>query len=54
MDLFCCICLHHIQLGDGHAQTIINGQAVCLDHAGYVQGGSDFNRALSLAKSQEK
>ena len=50
--LFCAICLH---VGGGEAQeadTIINGQAVCLDHAGYVQGGL-FTQALALARREQ-
>jgi len=51
MELKCCLCLHHRipEDSDGNAITIINGQAVCYQHMGYVQGGQ-FTRVLGAIK----
>jgi hypothetical protein len=54
-DQQCAICLFVV--GDSGAQprladTTINGQAVCLDHISYVQGGSHAV-ALNLARAHE-
>lgn len=46
MKLKCCICLHIKEGIAEDAVTIINGQAVCYDHMGNVQGGL-FSEALS-------
>ncbi len=51
----CAICL--FLTGDAgsearFAETTINGQAVCLVHIGYVQGGSHAV-ALNLARARE-
>lgn len=46
----CALCLHLPVSDDGTADdaaTVINGQAVCYHHMGYVAGG-DFTRALGL------
>ena len=51
--LDCAICLFTVEGRANEADTVINGQAVCMDHAGYVQGG-DFTRAIALAKSEQK
>jgi len=51
MNLWCCLCLHTRE-DPSEAETIINGQAVCMDHAGYVQGGI-FTQALILVKKEE-
>jgi len=48
MVLFCCLCLHDAREPRGDpmpAETIINGQAVCIGHSGYVQGAK-FTDAL--------
>lgn len=45
-DLRCCLCLH-ARTGEAlSAVTVMNGQAVCYDHMGYVQGGL-FTQALA-------
>lgn len=49
--LFCAICLFSAEMAQ-EADTVINGQAVCLDHAGYVQGG-EFTRAIALVKREQ-
>lgn len=49
----CALCLYVLPDGATEprkAETTINGQAVCLDHAAYVQGGS-FGVALQLARA---
>jgi len=52
MKLYCCLCLHARAGTANDAVTVINGQAVCYDHMGYVQGGQ-FTIALGLVKEQE-
>lgn len=48
----CAIC-YYIRDGDERpADLTINGQSLCLEHIGYVQGGS-FAVALNLARSHE-
>lgn len=56
MKLYCCICMHlpvdkipEDNGGNIEASTIINGQAVCVNHTGHVQGGK-FTDALIMAK----
>jgi hypothetical protein len=44
--LHCCLCLHSREGVAAEAVTIMNGQAVCYDHMGYVQGGA-FSAALA-------
>lgn len=44
--LYCSICLF-TKIEPVYAVTVINGQAVCLDCTGYVQGG-EHRRALTL------
>jgi hypothetical protein len=51
LSVVCCLCMH-ARLTANAATTIINGQAVCDEHAGYVQGG-DFASYLSLVIAQE-
>ncbi len=51
-DQQCAICLFIIGNGARLADTTINGQAVCLDHVAYVQGGSHAV-ALNLARAHE-
>jgi hypothetical protein len=51
--LYCSLCLHAREGLASAAATIINGQAVCYDHMGYVQGGS-WSLALSTVISAEK
>jgi hypothetical protein len=54
--LWCALCLFNEPASAGdvaNADTIINGQAVCLDHTGYVQGG-DFSQALALLKRERE
>jgi|tagenome__1003787_1003787.scaffolds.fasta_scaffold20940286_3 hypothetical protein len=52
----CAICMHDSRIGaydlDDKPVTIINGQLVCMDHTGYVQGGI-FTSALSIALGEE-
>lgn len=51
-ELLCAICIH-TKLGEPNpAITIINGQAVCEPHMGYVQGGV-FTRFLIAVKKQD-
>ena len=49
--LRCCLCLYVRKGVAPPADTVINGQAVCYDHMGYITGG-DFSRALRLVRSQ--
>jgi hypothetical protein len=50
MALMCSICLY-VGTGLGTvAVTVINGQAVCHDHMGYVTGGAGHSRAVQLAR----
>lgn len=49
MSLQCAICLYVNEGGAPDAVTVINGQAVCYDHMGYVGGGA-FAAAVRLAK----
>ena len=51
-ELICCLCLFARTGAASPADTIINGQAVCIDHAGYVQGG-EFSSALNAAVREE-
>lgn len=52
-DQQCAICLFVVGNGEARlADTTINGQAVCLEHIGYVQGGSHAV-ALNLARAHE-
>lgn len=51
MTLYCCICLH-LRETASEAYTVMNGQAVCEDHTGYVQGGL-FTAALAEAAIAE-
>ena len=51
--LYCCLCLHVREGVASAADTIINGQAVCYDHMGYVQGGA-FSAALAIVKETER
>jgi hypothetical protein len=48
--------MHDSRIGaydlDDKPVTIINGQLVCMDHTGYVQGGI-FTSALSIALGEE-
>jgi hypothetical protein len=52
IELYCCLCLHSGAEVAKHACTVINGQAVCYEHMGYVQGGK-FSAALGLVKREE-
>lgn len=52
MKLFCCLCLHARAGLANEADTVINGQAVCYDHMGYVQGGQ-FTLALGAVKEHD-
>lgn len=49
--LYCCVCLY-VRETANEAHTIINGQAVCEDHAEYVQGDL-FSVALAQARRTE-
>jgi hypothetical protein len=52
--LTCALCMFvKVETGEDRddRMTIINGQAVCGEHAGYVQGGG-FSSAYSLAVTQ--
>ena len=51
MNLSCAFCLY---LENGEAKdavTVLNGHAVCMDHAAYVQGG-DFSCRLAIAVAE--
>lgn len=50
--LRCCLCLHAREGVAPEADTVINGQAVCYDHMGYVQGGL-FSQALATVREHE-
>ncbi len=55
MKLFCIICCFvpgksREDNPGGEADIIINGQSVCLEHSGYVQGGN-FSSAINTAKT---
>jgi len=50
--LSCSLCLFTRTGVANEAATIINGQAVCEDHMGYVQGGS-FSVALATVRKEE-
>lgn len=53
--LLCAICREVAIPGETEprpAETVINGQAVCGEHACYVQGGS-FAVALQLARAHQ-
>lgn len=50
--LLCSLCLH-LFTNPSDAVTIINGQAVCMDHLGYVQGGT-WSMALATAQRESK
>lgn len=50
-DLICALCMFTRE-DPNEAETIINGQAVCEDHGGYVQG-ERFSVALGLLREQE-
>jgi hypothetical protein len=52
VSLECCICRFIVDDPED-AVTIINGQAVCDDHASYVQGAS-FSTALAWARRDLK
>lgn len=45
----CAICLYVRNGVASEADTIINGQAVCYDHMGWVAGG-EHSRAIALAR----
>ena len=54
MNLLCIICSfsdvsNSAENPGGGADLIINGQSVCLDHTGYVQGG-DFSLSVARAR----
>lgn len=50
MTLKCCICMFTRMDQDvREADTIMNGQAVCFDHTGYVRGSSSHSTALAHA-----
>lgn len=54
MKLLCIICSfvggsNSPENPEGEADTIINGQSVCLEHSGYVQGG-DFSLSVARAR----
>jgi hypothetical protein len=51
--LYCCLCLHSRDGEAAEAETVINGQAVCYDHMGYVQGGL-FSQALTTILREHK
>jgi hypothetical protein len=51
MELCCAICLFTVEGEAAEAETVINGQAVCLEHASYVQGG-EFSQAIAAVKSE--
>jgi hypothetical protein len=52
-DQQCAICLFVTREGGPRlADTTINGQAVCLDHINYVQGGAHAV-ALNLARAHQ-
>jgi hypothetical protein len=51
---YCSICLYDTK-STAHEQkelilTVINGQLVCDDHAGYVQGGAHAHALLTAIK----
>lgn len=52
MKLLCIIC-SYVGQSEGNpkheAEIIINGQSVCIEHSGYVQGG-DFSLAVARAR----
>lgn len=53
MTLHCSICLY-VRTGVApEAVTVINGQAVCYDHMGYVAGGG-HSSALRIALNELK
>jgi hypothetical protein len=51
VTLYCALC-YFVRSDAEEAVTVINGQAVCDDHLGYVQGGV-FTQALILVKRNE-
>lgn len=51
--LVCSLCLHARPGLASDAETVINGHAVCADHAGYVQGGS-WSLALANVQAVEQ
>ena len=53
MNLYCCLCLHSRPGPATEAATVINGQAVCMDHVGYAQGWT-FSQMLAQAMRDER
>jgi len=51
--LYCAFCLKVRKNDLNRAVTIINGQACCMDHMYYVQGG-EYNRILAIIEGDEK
>lgn len=49
--LYCALCLY-VREEPEEAVTVVNGQAVCADHMGYV-GGGEHATALYLVRDQE-
>lgn len=51
--LYCTFCMYVRKEENKPAITIVNGQAVCEDHAYYVQGG-EHGRILAVIRLDEK
>lgn len=52
MDLYCVFCMHVRPTEPLRAITVLQGQAVCYDHAYYAQG-EPFNTILAVIKRDE-